>query len=133
MADRSAFKRDQIVSNRMTGASVTKTTELRGVSRGAVSKLMKAFEEEGKTTPMKQNSGRKRKLFARKRRILTWIIWKDHKNMAPNIMAELNDRLENPFSSKAVRRELPKAEFYGRAAIRKPYWNKFVWNFLVFP
>ena len=28
-------------------------------------------------------------------RTLTWIVWKDHKNTAPKITVELNDRFEN--------------------------------------
>ena len=44
---------------------------------------------------------------------------KDHKKTAPKITAELNDHLENPVSSKTVRRELYKAGFYRRVAIRK--------------
>ena len=44
------------------------------------------------------------------------IVRKDHKNTA-----ELKDHLENPLSSKTVRRELHKAGFHGRAVIKKPY------------
>ena len=46
----------------MAGASVTKTTELFDVARITVSKVMTAFEKERKTSPLKQNSGRKLKL-----------------------------------------------------------------------
>ena len=34
------------------------------------------------------------------------IVYKDHKNTAPKISAELNDHLENPVYSKTVRKEL---------------------------
>ena len=40
------------------------------------------------------------------------IVWKDHKNTAPKITVELKDHIENPVSSKSVRRELYKAEFH---------------------
>ena len=93
---------------------------------------MSAFEKEGKTSSLNQISGRKGKLSNRDRRTLTRIVWKDHKNIASKIIEELNDHLENSFSSKTVRRELNKAGFNGRTAIRKPYQNKFVWNFQVF-
>ncbi|XP_076052817.1 uncharacterized protein LOC143032232 [Oratosquilla oratoria] len=59
MADLSGFKRGQIVGARMAGASITKTTELLGISRGTVSKVMTAFEREGKTSSAKHRSGRK--------------------------------------------------------------------------
>ena len=125
MADRSDFKRGEIVSARMTGASVTKTAELLGVARITVSKVMTAFKKEGKTSSLKQNSGRKRKPSDRDRRILTWIVWKDHKNTALKITAEFNVHLRNRVSTKTVIRELHKAGFHEKAAIRKPYLNKF--------
>ena len=99
-----------------------KTAELFGLARSTVSKVMTAFEKEGKTSSLKQNTRRKRKLSDRDRRTLTWIVRKDHKNTAPKIIAELNDHPENPVSSEIVRREMHKVEFHGvKAAIRKPY------------
>ncbi|XP_076043606.1 uncharacterized protein LOC143026722 [Oratosquilla oratoria] len=88
MVDLSDFKRVQTVGARMAGASITKTAELLGVSRGTVSKVMTAFEREGKTSSAKHRSGRKLKLSERDRRTLN------------RITAELNEHLQNPVSQK---------------------------------
>ena len=82
---------------------------------------MTAFEKEGKTSSLKQNSRRKEKLFDRDHRILTRIVRKDHKNTASKITTELNDHYENSVSPKTVRREQHKAGFHERATNRKPY------------
>ena len=68
---------------------------------------------EGKTSSLKHNSGRKRKLSHKVRRILTRIVRKDHKNTASKIKAVINDHLEDTISSKTVRRELQKPDFTG--------------------
>ena len=82
---------------------------------------MTAFKKERKTSSLKQNSGRKRKLPDRNRRTLIQIVRNDQKDAAPKITAELNDHFNNPISSKTVRMDMHKAGFHGRAAIRKPY------------
>ena len=94
MADLSDFKGGKIVWARVVGANVTKPAILFGVAISIVSKVMTTFEAEGKT-PLK-HSERKRKVFARDRRTLMQIFWKDHKNTAPKITADLNEYLENP-------------------------------------
>ena len=77
IADLLDFKRGQIVGARMAGVSVTKTAELLGVAMSSVSKVMAAFKKEGKTSSMKQNSGRNRKLSDWERLTLTWIVKKE--------------------------------------------------------
>ena len=90
----------------MAGTNITK---LFGAARSTVLKVMTAFEKEGKTSSLKQNSGRKRKLSDRDRRSLTQIVRKNHKNTAPKITADPNDLHENPVSSKTVRRRITQS------------------------
>ena len=80
MADQLDFKRGWIVGVRMAGSSVIKTAELFGVAMITVSKVMTAFEKDGETSTLKQNSGRKRKLSDRDCRTLTRVVWKEQKN-----------------------------------------------------
>jgi len=74
MGDLSDVQRGQIVGARLVGASVTKTVTLLGVSRAAVSEVMKAYTNHGKTSSAKRNSGRKPKLSERYRRTLKRIV-----------------------------------------------------------
>ena len=71
MADLLNSKRGQIVGVCMADASATKNAELFGIARNTVSKVMTAFEKEGKNSSLKQNSGRKRKLSDRDHRTFT--------------------------------------------------------------
>ena len=124
MTDLSDFQRGQIVGACMAGASVIETARMLDVSRGNVSKVMTAFEREGMPSSAKHRSDRKSKLSERDRGTLNRIVREGRKTMALKITADLNEHLQNPVSTKTVRRELNKSGFYRRAAIRKPLFPK---------
>ena len=63
--DFSDFQRGQIVGASLTGASVTKTAPLLGVSRAALPKVMATYTIDGKTSSAEGHSGRKPKLCER--------------------------------------------------------------------
>ena len=53
----SDFQRGQIVGVHLAGASVIKTATVLGVSRAAVSKVMTAYTNHGRTSSGNRNSG----------------------------------------------------------------------------
>jgi transposase len=120
MGDLSDFERGQIVGAHLAGVSVTKTATLLGVSRATVSKVMSAYTNQGKETSAKRNSGLKSTLTETDCRTLSRIVSKYHRTTAAQGTAELNIHLEDPASTKSVRRELHKSNIHGRAAIAKP-------------
>jgi transposase len=121
MGDLPDFERGQIVDVRLAGASETKTDILFGVSGATVSKVMSAYTNHGKTISAKRNSGRKSKLTERDRRTLRRTFFpKNHRTTAAHVTAELNIHLEDPVSTKTVRRELHESNIHCRAAIAKP-------------
>jgi len=65
MGDVSDFQRGRIVGACLAGTSVTKMANLLGVSRAAVSKVMKSYTHHGRTSSAKRNSGQKQKLSER--------------------------------------------------------------------
>jgi predicted transcriptional regulator len=59
MGDLSDFQRGQFVGAHLTGASVTKTATLLGVSRAAASKVMMTYTNHGRTSSAKRNNDQK--------------------------------------------------------------------------
>jgi hypothetical protein len=110
----SNFERGQIIGVRLAGASVTKTATSLGVS-----KLMSAYMDHGKTSA-KRNGGQNSTPTERHHRTMGRILSKNCRSTAAQVKAELNIHLEDPVSTKTVRRELHKSNVYSRAAIAKP-------------
>ena len=100
MGDLSDFQRGQIVGARVVGASVTKTVTSLGVSRAAVSEVMKAYTNHGKTSSAKRNIGRKPKLSERDRRTLKRSVFKNQRIAVAKVTAELNIHLKTLFPQK---------------------------------
>jgi transposase len=99
MRDLTGWQRGQTVGAHLVVASVTKTATSLGVSRAAVSKVMTTCTNHEKTSSAKRSSGRKPKLSERDRQALKRIVSKNRRTAAPKVTAELNIRLEYPFTT----------------------------------
>ena len=84
----------------MVGASVTKTIQMFGISRGTVSKVMIAFEKKKENVSAKYNSGRKPKLSERDRQNLYRIVRKHRRTTVLKITSEINEHLRTIFPQK---------------------------------
>jgi hypothetical protein len=78
------------------------------------------MHETWETTSAKRSTGRKSTLTERDRHTLRRIVSKNHRLTAAQVTAELYIHLEDPLSTKTVRRELHKSNIHCRAAIAKP-------------
>jgi hypothetical protein len=90
MGDLSDFERGQIIGTHISGASVTKTITLLGVSRSTVSKVVSAYTNHGKTTSAKGNSRWKSTLIERYHRTLKKVVSKDHTTTAAHVTGQQN-------------------------------------------
>ncbi|GFV79007.1 transposable element Tc1 transposase [Trichonephila clavipes] len=88
MADLSEFEKGMIVGMRCAGCSVTKTAIYLGRARSTVSAVMTAYKKCRKVTSGKHNSGRKRKLSDRDKRVLTRIVARKRKQSLSQITSE---------------------------------------------
>jgi predicted transcriptional regulator len=90
MGDMPNFERGQIIGARLTGASVTDTTSLLGVSRARVSKVMSAYTNHRRPASPKRNSGRKSTMTERDRRTLRRIISKNQRTTSAQVTGQQN-------------------------------------------
>ncbi|GFU88926.1 hypothetical protein TNCV_4446011 [Trichonephila clavipes] len=72
------------------GASVTESSEVLGVSRDMVSKVIIIYTQRDKKSLVKQNSGRKGKFSERDRRVLKRIAMPKNQTTTAKVTAELN-------------------------------------------
>jgi hypothetical protein len=86
------------------------------VSRSAISKVMTAYTNHGKTSSAKRNSGWKTKLSEREHCIVS----NNHGTAAAKVTAKLNIHLEDFVSTKTIWQELHKSKIHSTAAIAKP-------------
>jgi transposase len=94
------FQRRQNVGALLGAASAIKKATFIRLSRAAVSKVMAAYTNHGKTSSAKRNSGRKPKLSERDRRTLKTNVSKNHRTTAAKVTAELNIHPEDSVSTK---------------------------------
>jgi len=80
---------------------------------------MTAHTNCGKTSTAKRNSGRNPKRSEGDCRTLERIVSRNHRTTARKVTAELGIHLEDPVSTKTVRRELHKSNIHGKASIDK--------------
>ncbi|GFU41347.1 transposable element Tcb1 transposase [Trichonephila clavipes] len=114
MTDLSEFEKGMIVGMRCTGCSVTETAIYLGRARSTVSAVMTAYKKCGNVTSGKHNSGRKRKLTDRDKRVLTRIVARKRKQSLSQITSEVNSHLRNPISARTGQKELHASNLYGR-------------------
>ncbi|GFV93090.1 down syndrome cell adhesion molecule-like protein Dscam2 [Trichonephila clavipes] len=83
-------KRYDCVGMRCAGCSVTETAIYLGRARSTVSAVMTAYKKCGNVTSGKHNSGRKRKLTDRDKRVLTRIVARKRKQSLSQLTSEVN-------------------------------------------
>ncbi|KAL4612957.1 hypothetical protein GN956_G23281 [Arapaima gigas] len=86
------------------------------VSRGTVSKVMSAWEREGKTSSAKGNCGRKRLVSARDAHALVQLVRRNCHATAEELWEKFNAGREQRVSLKTIRRELHRAGYYWQGA-----------------
>ncbi|GFT28088.1 transposable element Tcb1 transposase [Trichonephila clavipes] len=120
MTNLSEFEKGMIVGMRCSGYSVTEIAIYLGRARSTVSAVMTAYKKCGNVTSGKHNSGRKRKLTDRDKRVLTRIMARKCKQSLSQITSEVNSHLRNPISARNIQGELHASNLYGRVGINKP-------------
>ncbi|GFU70885.1 transposable element Tc1 transposase [Trichonephila clavipes] len=127
MTDLSEFEKGMIVGMGCTGCSVTETAIYLGRARSTVSAVMTAYNKCGNVTSGKHNSGRKRKLTDRDKRVLTRIVARKRKQSLSQITSEVNSHLRNPISARTVQRELHASNLTHRQWTPQQ-WQQVIWS-----
>ena len=119
MRDLSDFQRGKIVCVHLVRVSATTMATLLGLSRAAVSKVITAYTNHGKTSSAKGNSDQKPKLSERVHHTLKRIVCKTHRTTAANMTVELSVHLEDPVSTQAFDESFTNLTLYGRPSVAK--------------
>ncbi|GFY03229.1 uncharacterized protein TNCV_1171891 [Trichonephila clavipes] len=80
---------------------------------------MAAYTQLGKTSSEKQNSGWKKKLIERYRRVLKRIVMSRNRTTAAKVTSKPNQHLDSPVLMITVRRYFYEQNIYGKAEIPK--------------
>ena len=99
---------------------MTKTAQLADVSSTMISKVMSAWNSEGKTSSAKSNSRRKRILQERDICALIQSARQSKRATADQLTVNFNLGHEQPVSQKMVRQELHRAGYHSRVSVHKP-------------
>ncbi|GFU91052.1 transposable element Tc1 transposase [Trichonephila clavipes] len=119
MFDHSNEKSGMITETRLTGASVTRTTNLVGGSRTATSRVMTPYTNLDKMSAANYNSGRKSRNHDR--HLLKRMVTRKRKTTLSLISSRMNIHLQNHASMKTVQQEMHIANIHGKVPIRKPF------------
>ncbi|GFY05603.1 transposable element Tcb1 transposase [Trichonephila clavipes] len=111
MTDLSEFEKGMIVGMRCAGCSMTETAIYLGRARSTVSAVMTAYKKCGNATSGKHNSGRKRKLTDRDKRVLTRIVARKRKQSLSQITSEVNSQQEPSKGNFMLRTCMKELEF----------------------
>ncbi|GFW89899.1 uncharacterized protein TNCV_2979951 [Trichonephila clavipes] len=114
------FQRGQIVGARLAGESIIETSQLLGVFRGIVSKVMTEHAHSAARQARQSKTAEGKRSSVRDRWILKRIVTSNKRTNAAKVTADLNQHLDSPVSAFIVRRYLHKQNNYGREAILKP-------------
>ncbi|GFW63815.1 transposable element Tcb1 transposase [Trichonephila clavipes] len=127
MADLSEFEKGMIVGMRCAGCSVTETAIYLGRARSTASAVMTAYKKCGNVTSGNHNSGRKRKLTDRDKRVLIRIVARKRKQSLSQITSEGRVGIRKPLVT--ARHALQRRQWCRTLRQWTPeQWQQVIWS-----